>query len=287
MGYLHIENLYKNQTILQFKECYAMEKIHGTSAHISFKNRKLSLFSGGIKSNNFEQLFNKEKLITKFVEKHLNNVCIFGEAYGGKCQGMSETYGKELKFVCFDVKMNDEWLCVPHAELFTKSFGLDFVHYKKISCELEYIDTERDADSIQAVRNGCGKGKMREGIVLRTINEFRDKRGIRILAKHKRQEFRETKKIRTVVNKADMEILEKANDIALEWVTEQRLNHVIDKVCASNKPCIQDMPNIIRGMLEDVLRESKDEIIDSKSARKAISNRTCKIFKIYLNTINH
>jgi hypothetical protein len=29
MGYLHIDNLYKNVDILLFKECYAMEKIHG------------------------------------------------------------------------------------------------------------------------------------------------------------------------------------------------------------------------------------------------------------------
>ena len=27
MGYLHIDNLYKNTTILNFKECYALEKI--------------------------------------------------------------------------------------------------------------------------------------------------------------------------------------------------------------------------------------------------------------------
>ena len=30
MGYMHIDNLYKDQRILQFKECYALEKIHGT-----------------------------------------------------------------------------------------------------------------------------------------------------------------------------------------------------------------------------------------------------------------
>ncbi len=38
MGYMHIDNLYKNQEILMLKECYAMEKIHGSSAHISWKN---------------------------------------------------------------------------------------------------------------------------------------------------------------------------------------------------------------------------------------------------------
>ncbi len=34
MGYLHIDNLYKNQTIRLFRECYALEKVHGTSAHV-------------------------------------------------------------------------------------------------------------------------------------------------------------------------------------------------------------------------------------------------------------
>ncbi len=29
MGYMHIDNLYKDQTILMFRECYALEKIHG------------------------------------------------------------------------------------------------------------------------------------------------------------------------------------------------------------------------------------------------------------------
>ena len=29
MGYAHIENLYKCQDILMFRECYATEKIHG------------------------------------------------------------------------------------------------------------------------------------------------------------------------------------------------------------------------------------------------------------------
>ena len=34
MAYQHIDNLYKNQDILKFKECYALEKIHGTSASV-------------------------------------------------------------------------------------------------------------------------------------------------------------------------------------------------------------------------------------------------------------
>ena len=33
MAYMHIENLYRNQNILLFKQCYCLEKIHGTSAN--------------------------------------------------------------------------------------------------------------------------------------------------------------------------------------------------------------------------------------------------------------
>ena len=35
MGYRHIDNLYKNQDILLFRECFALEKIHGTSANVA------------------------------------------------------------------------------------------------------------------------------------------------------------------------------------------------------------------------------------------------------------
>ena len=63
MSYMHISNLYRERDILLFKECYAMEKIHGTSAHISFTpslkpgTEQLNFFSGGEKHENFIKLF--------------------------------------------------------------------------------------------------------------------------------------------------------------------------------------------------------------------------------------
>src|SRR3990167_1592959 len=104
MGYMHIENLYKNQEILMFKQCYAMEKIHGTSAHIAYKDGNVTYFSGGEKHSNFITLFDNNFLLEKFKESGVGDKVIYGEAYGGKCQGMSATYDKELRFVAFDVK---------------------------------------------------------------------------------------------------------------------------------------------------------------------------------------
>ncbi len=61
MGYLHIDNLYKNQEILMFKECYALEKIHGTSAHITWNSPALTYSSGGEKHERFVALFEDPK----------------------------------------------------------------------------------------------------------------------------------------------------------------------------------------------------------------------------------
>ena len=125
MSYKHINNLYKNQEILMVKECYAMEKIHGTSAHITYKADKneLNFFSGGCNHARFLTLFDADKLKERFGATIPGTCTIYGEAYGGKLQGMSATYGKELGFVAFEVEIGDRWLNVEKAHGFVESFG--------------------------------------------------------------------------------------------------------------------------------------------------------------------
>lgn len=279
MGYMHIDNLYKNQDILLFKECYVLEKIHGTSAHINFKDNQVIFFSGGEKHNRFIQLFDKEKLLEKYKEKFMNDVTIFGEAYGGSQQGMSETYGKELKFVAFDVKIGEAWLSVPDAEDVTKHFGLEFVAYAKVNANIETLDTYKTSSSVQATRNGIDDFKEREGIVLRPLMECRDNRGNRIMSKHKNDTFRETKTPRPV-DPGKLKVLEDAKEIADEWVTAERLNHVLDKLPPETN--ITETKQVIAAMTEDIFREGKDEIVDSREAKTAIGKATAIMFKTYL-----
>lgn len=209
MAYLHIKNLYKEQDILMFKECYALEKIHGTSAHIkiineiieeigreAIKEPKVTFFSGGEKHERFIMLFNEEKLKEKFKELKLNNITIYGEAYGGKLLKMKKTYGDMLKFVAFEVKIGDKWLSVPQAEYFVKEFGLEFVAYEKIPTTLEAIDAERIKPSVQAKRNGIEEPKLREGIVLRSLQELTKNNGGRIIAKREITDPEKLKKIK-------------------------------------------------------------------------------------------
>ena len=279
MGYLHIENLYKNQTILLFKEAYAMEKIHGTSTHIAwkFESKDVRYSSGGESNVAFAALFDKEFLKAKFSEIFPDqDVVIFGEAYGGKQQGMSHTYGKALKFIGFDVKVGEYWLDVPNAEDVCKQFNIEFVFYEKINVTLENLIKARDDVSVQAFRNGMGMDKKREGIVLRPLTEMRLNNGDRVICKYKPDEQMETKTKREV-SPEQVQVLSDAKAIAEEWCTNLRLEHVLQKFPADVN--IESMRDVIKAMIEDVYREGSSEIVKSKEATKAIGNKTVGLFK--------
>lgn len=296
MGYMHIQNLYKDPTVLMFKEVYAMEKIHGTSAHITFKSMPgsdggvlgLRFYPGGEKYDNFVKIFDKEDLQSKFQTLGHFDITVFGEAYGGKCQGMSATYGKDLKFVVFEVKIGDPWLDVPNSEDVAKKLGLEFVAYEKVPATVEALDAERDRPSRQAIRNGMGDTHKAEGIVIKPLMELCRSNGERIIAKHKRADFSERKsKMDTVVSPTQLQVLSDAQAIATEWVTEMRLHHVMDTLKAGlqRELEISDTPKVISLMVEDVNREANGEIIPSKEVNKALGGATVKLFHAHLRKI--
>jgi len=309
MSYLHIENLYKEQGILMFKECYAMEKIHGTSAWLSYSPgdhvekhldggailhsvspTRLTFFAGGGNYNDFVKLFDEQAIKDKLDGMGFNlkdvparkHVHIYGEYYGGKIMGMGKTYGDKGKFVAFEVKIGDKWLNVEKAEAFVKSLGLEFVHYKRIPTTMEAIEAETHEPSVQAIRNGMGQSAdkfgfippIREGIVLRPIEEVTTNNGERVIAKHKRPEFSETRTTR-IVSPEKLKIIEEAKAIANEWVTRERLYHILDGI----EMKVENTGKVIALMTEDILREAKGEIVDSPNARKQIAKETALLFK--------
>jgi len=263
--------------------------IHNSSAHIkwSYENQKLTFFSGGEDYYKFVSLFSEKELVEKFIkryEEHNNqsDITIFGEAYGGRQQGMSHAYGPNLKFIGFDVRVGNIWLDVPRAEKFCNAFDIEFVHYVRIPATIEEIDKQRDAFSVQAVRNGMGDGHLREGVVLRPIVEFvhQGENGGRIIAKHKNDKFKETTTTRKVVDPEQWKILEKANEIADEWCTHNRLIHVLDKIQGHS---MEKMRTIIDAMIEDITREAEGEIvISSKDVFKTIAKKTVSLYKEFL-----
>ncbi len=283
MAYLHIDNLYKDQTILMFKECYALEKVHGTSAHIAWKDRRVRYFSGGASHELFVGLFDESSLIEQFAIVGADNIIIYGEAYGGKMQGMRDTYGDKLRFIVFDVKIGGIWLSVPQMNDVTTVMKLEVVPWTLIESSMQAIDEQRGLVSRVGTRRGY-PDKKREGIVLRPLVELTRNNGKRIIAKHKQDDFRETK-IPRYVSEEELQVLTDADKIAEEWVTPMRLTHVLASVSASlaGEPVqIENTRLVIAAMVEDVEREAEGEIIMGKATRRAISRTAASLFKARL-----
>lgn len=302
MGYMHINNLYKTQDILIFKECYALEKVHGTSAQIDFvaaysieleqhalgrqinqHSESLEFFGGSVKPERFKQIVLEQSpdLLSKIkqLDPSPEKITIYGEAYGGSiAKGMSATYGKDVRFIVFDVQIGDKFLAVPQAEEVTIRLGLEFVPYSKIPATIEAIEAEKMAPSLVAVRHGMGIDKLREGVVLRPLIEVTKNNGDRVMCKHKHEKFEERMNPPKVDDPNKMQKLEDARKIADEWVTPMRLEHVLDKIPAENKN-LKSMKVVIDAMIEDVYREAKDEIVESREVSTAIGGRTAKLFK--------
>ncbi len=302
MGYRKIANLYRpeaSKELLGRKEVYALEKIHGTSAHIKYhRENGISFFSGGIKHVSFLQMlderFNLETIKHNFHEAFKTNpsigteLTVFGEAYGGKCQRMTNIYGP-LNFIAFEVKIDDKWLSVPNARMWSEFLGFEFVHYTKGPATVAWLDAQRDKFSEQAKRNGMGDDKRGEGIVVRPINEETDYRGNRILAKHKREVFGETRTKREL-DPNKQKVWREARATAEEWCIMERLRHIIDALKA--KGCedftMTETGAVIRAMIEDVRVESgvggeNPEIEWTPAISKAIGAECARIYKKYLH----
>ena len=272
MGYLHIDNLYQRAEILQ---CFALEKIHGTSAHLTYKEGRLRYFAGGQAHDQFvaciptSPLIMTERFATEF--RSDQTVVVYGEAFGGTQQGMGDIYGKVLRFIAFDVKIDDVWVDVPAAEQVVRSLGLDFVPYERGPLALEWLSELRDRPSLVAVVPGA----KREGIVVRPIQEYRSNDGDRTIFKYKTDAFRETRTPRDV-SPEKLAVLTEAGAIADERVVPMRLHHVLQKTPYRTPG---DTGAVVQAMLDDIKREAADEVVWSKDVEKAIGRATLKLLQ--------
>lgn len=276
MGYKKIPNLYKDRRILEFKKVYALEKIDGSWWSISRPNGKLNINIRGIAYELGIKTFS-ENVLSK-LEGLGSNVIIYGEGYGGKIQGMSSVYGTDIRFVAFDVYVGGLKLDVPNAHDFCSNLDLDFVHYELISTDIDSVNAARDWPSKQAEKNGVGSYKESEGIILRPPFEVRMNNGEYIVAKHKKENRRETKTIRKLTDE-ELQILKEAQAIAEEWVTRERLLHVCSALQKSPMP--ENIPLIIPAMIQDIKDESEGEVVWTKNTNKAISRKTAELVKEY------
>lgn len=292
MGYMHIDSLYKFPDFFHlFTEVYAMEKIHGTSTwfHYDAKNNMIKFHSGGEKYEDFRQLFDYG-----FLSRILHEICsennwdivkVHGEGYGGKQQKMSATYGPKLRFIAFDVYVETDettfFLDVPLAEQVVKKLNLEFVHYVEGPNNPEWIESQSNMESVQAIRKGMGSGKLREGVVIRPLTETKMKNGKRAIFKHKNAEFWEIRSRRPLGER--VKVAEVVNEIVNDWVTENRFQHVVDRVLQQKENKVietKDIRVFLELMVEDVKRESEGEVVWSEKLTRSIRQKSAQMFKL-------
>jgi len=283
MAYTSIDNLYQNQKIMMFKQVWATEKIHGTSASITYDpvQKKLHFFPGGVPDvMSFTSQFNYDEIYNKASELWGDKKAIlYGEHYGGKIMGMSATYGEQQRFVMFDVMVDGLWLSFDKVQSVGKKLNIDVVPGRIIDATVEAFDIERAKPSEQVVKYGITEPKKREGIVLKPLVEVKLNNGDRVIAKYKNDEFIETKTVHEVTEDElakKQVVLTDAENVAEEWVTEMRLTHILDKL--GNPKEDKDIPQVLKAMKEDIIKESKGETLMSNEAGKAISKRTATLY---------
>ena len=115
-----------------------------------------------------------------------NEVCFYGEAYGGNIQKAGKHYRKEASFILFDVLVNEHlWYSRDEVEHVGDVLGIDVV---------PIIDTGNLDYMIRMVRNGfysqiAEDNMIAEGVVARPAVMLLKRNGNQIITKIKHKDF--------------------------------------------------------------------------------------------------
>lgn len=296
MGYLHILNLFARKQILNNKELFAQEKIHGTSAHITLQleNDKLRIdySSGGAAGVPFKSvidaqlnLVEAEKLVRAWKD-HYRKLTIYGEAFGGKLNQMRSTYGDSLHFWAFDLKWTmpetfglppaveglpapteevtlpgkEGWFDVDDAQAIVRSLNINFIEVVKTTNDILELDRLRDLPSVIAAHVFPSGDKRNEGIVIKTRI---DGQGQRDEAKHK-QGWASEKGVAATIDPERQTRIEQGQAYAKEWVNMMRVEHVAGHILRDLPPerakvlTLRDIPLFIPEIVKDVRQEAEE-----------------------------
>lgn len=123
-----------------------------------------------------------------FRECFPDGIILYGEGYGGKIQGMSNLYGKDQRFILFDIYDPDNgiWFCQEAVVAYAADMGIEVVPHIGVYSLYEAIDIVRNGLLSKFGLNDCIEA---EGIVARPLVEMFNNRGERIITKIKHKDF--------------------------------------------------------------------------------------------------
>ena len=166
------------------------EKVDGTNIRIMWDGKDITF--GGKTDNAQIPAFLVKKLqdtflpqIDKFKEKfgEEGNVCLYGEGYGAKIQGIGGNYRSDQDFVLFDIKIKDWWLNREDVEDISDFLEIGIVPI------ISQGTLDNMINIVSLGFNSRWGAFLAEGLVARPKIELKTRSGQRIITKLKYKDF--------------------------------------------------------------------------------------------------
>ncbi|SLM31278.1 conserved hypothetical protein [Desulfamplus magnetovallimortis] len=163
------------------------EKVDGTNIRVQWDGDSLSFFGKTDRAETPPHLLKKLEELFKpdtFKNCELPPLCLYGEGYGAKIQKGGGNYIPDgVSFILFDVNIEDMWLERHNVEDIAAKLNIEAV---------PIVGKGTLIEGVEMVKNGF-TSKLRktppEGIVMRPEVELFNRRGERVIAKIKMQDF--------------------------------------------------------------------------------------------------
>ncbi len=292
--YPHLESIYKHAEILDEKEVVVTEKIHGTNGRIGYVEGKIvvgsrnhMLSAGNDNAGFFEWVYRlgiPQKLENKLSPSQKEKGVIFcGEFFGSNIQKEIK-YQDTKDFLTFGIRIAQDFIPFEQLQGCCDGLGIGVV-------PLIYRG-KPDRQLLIDLRSGpslINPKEPREGIVITPAEPKRDRKDNWMIYKLKSPEFEERASLRHSKPNLDNSKYLTARAFANEYVTEQRLNHVIDhlKEDGIEATTIKEIRLVLEEMARDVRREGEAQIPEGVSWDLISKEITRQTATMYRNKIGH
>lgn len=301
--------LEKRREILAVKEVVATEKLHGTNFRVYFpagitsiaevqyggRNEEFGTdggvdFYGGKPVRWFKERPELlERMLDLFRERGYGGVVVYGEICGAGIQkGVRYVSTDRVLFRAFDIRIGEAFVTYELFVAICDQVGLPrAAEVWRGDPSLEAFNALLHRPSLEGQANGVeGDANVMEGVVIRSNPLLRNVFGEWLIVKHKSDRFAEIAKVTIRSEQRDLTPVE---TFAREYVVMGRVINAIGRLRDVNTPLVgdmQDMPCLVRAMVEDLQKECGDEWaalneqgFEDKVIRSAVSKTLARLYR--------
>lgn len=308
--YPHIENIEEVPEVFELSEVIVTEKVHGSAARIGVIDGRLRL--GGrkleftdIRPDTREGLCFIQWVLDTGLDKKVieafsgHDVILYGEWHGSGTpkkgwpqvqKGIRYINGNDLRI--FDVKVDGKYVPQDEVASWAAKVGLKTmpILYRG-KPDMKIFDSLIDTMSRVGEENGIVDPENTiEGIVIRPPEFVWDEKRRPIMAKYKIGKWAERASAQKHPKTLPKErvVIPGASEFAKEFVTEMRLEHILDQLREAGIPIDKSsLGEVMKRMGQDIKREGIGALGDAKLEWKDVSPFVTRLTKeLFLKKIS-